>query len=272
VKLAADTGGASGLTPARLHVASGRNAIVSSAAVGPNDVVVWRADLDRGLPERLASLGALLSADELERARRFYFERDRQRFVVGRAVLRALLAGYLGRAPREIAFRYGAHGKPELASSEGEPALHFNLAHSDALLLIAFARAGEVGVDVEKIRDLPDWESIARLSFSPSELERLRVCRPEERRDEFFRAWTRQEAVLKALGTGLGEPPGHKALNASACRIVPLHPAPGFAGALAVVRTGRREPERCERGVTNREPQVLGPWSLAAESWTFHFA
>src|SRR5207248_11802779 len=119
------------------------------------------------------------STDEFERARRFYFDRDRRRYVVGRGILRMLLGRYLHCAPQEIDFAYGAYGKPSLAKPAAGPVLHFNVAHSEGLALYAFTYAGEVGVDVEQMRDLPDWADVARSAFSPHELALLQA-RPAE--------------------------------------------------------------------------------------------
>lgn len=168
--------------------------------LGSGEFAIWRADLDAPSAPEVQRLGQLLSADELDRARQFHFERDRRRFVVGRGILRVLLGHYAAVEPREMAFAYGANGKPKLPD---HPALFFNVAHSDRVALFAFTRSGEIGIDVERIRELPDWESIACSSFPPGELARVQACPPERRNAEFFRAWTRQEAILKALGTGL---------------------------------------------------------------------
>ncbi len=105
------------------------------------------------------SLRSRLSSDELARAARFHFERDRTRFSVARAALREILAHYLGTSPAEIAFVYGDHGKPALAPPYGD--LRFNLSHSHDLALCAVARGSEVGVDVERIRELDDLEGMA---------------------------------------------------------------------------------------------------------------
>jgi phosphopantetheinyl transferase len=200
----------------------------------PAEVDVWRAALDQQPDEVVQFLQGLLSSDESHRAAGFYFERDRRRFVVGRGILRILLSRYLGCTPQQIRLCYGANGKPALsepAPAAAEETLHFNVAHSEGLALFAFTRAGEVGIDVESMRDLPDWPQVAEASFSPHELAQLRACPAERRRDEFFRAWTRQEAVLKALGTGLGaiaETGAESAFN-----VYPLDAGPGFAAALA---------------------------------------
>jgi 4'-phosphopantetheinyl transferase len=204
----------------------------------PEDVDVWSASLDDQPAEALRAMRALMSRDEAERAQAFYFERDRRRFIVGRGILRVLLGRYLDRAPGQLVFLYGPNGKPALSSDVGAAALHFNVAHSEGLALYAFTPGGEVGIDVEWIRELPDWEQVAETVFSWRELAHLRACPPERRREEFFRAWTRQEAVLKDLGTGLGGASSAQE-EAAAFNVYPLHPAPGFAAALAAAPTGR---------------------------------
>lgn len=206
----------------------------------PSEVDVWRATLDEQTPETLELLRPLLAADELDRASRFFFERDRERYVVGRGILRLLLARYLECAATDLVFTYGPNGKPGLATpGGGRPPIFFNVAHSEGLALYAFTRVGEVGIDVERIRDLPDWEQVAEAAFSPQELARLQACPPERRREEFFRAWTRQEAVLKALGTGLGASAVERGGAEQGFAVHPLHPGPGYAAALAADPAGR---------------------------------
>jgi 4'-phosphopantetheinyl transferase len=207
-----------------------------------DEVAVWRANLDDQPAEAVRMMHALMSFDEVERARGFFFDRDRRRYIVGRGILRLLLSRYLGCAAHELTFRYGAHGKPALidANPGRAPAspLFFNVAHSEGLALYAFTRVGEIGVDVEMIRELPDWEQVAQAAFSPLELAQLQAWPEAQRRQEFFRAWTRQEAVLKALGTGLSEVP--KAGGETAFNVYPLEAGPAFVAALAVGPTARR--------------------------------
>ncbi len=207
-----------------------------------DDVDVWRASLDDQPAEAVRLMHTLMSAGEVERARGFFFDRDRRRYIVGRGILRMLLGRYLGIAPHEVEFRYGPNGKPRLAGGTragvGAAPTFFNVAHSEGLALYAFTHVGEVGIDLELIRDLPDWEQVAEAAFSPHELALLRACPAERQREEFFRAWTRQEAVLKALGTGLGG--ATKPGNESGFNVHPLDVGPGFAAALAVGPAARR--------------------------------
>jgi 4'-phosphopantetheinyl transferase len=102
--------------------------------------------LDLPDPSR-ATLQALLSPDEVERASRFIFERDRRRYVAARGQLRQLLGGYIGVAPEALSFAYGQYGKPRLADPSAS--VEFNLAHSAALAVVAVAHGAIVGVDVE---------------------------------------------------------------------------------------------------------------------------
>ena len=207
----------------------------SALPLRADDVDIWRAALDEQPGDVVRALQAMLSRDEKERAGGFFFERDRQRFVVARGILRMLIGRYLSCRPDEVVFAYGPNGKPSLHPDTG---LYFNVAHSEGLALYAFTRVGEVGIDVECMRDLPEWEQIAESAFSSHELAQLRACPPEKRRGEFFRAWTRQEAVLKALGTGLGAVA--EAGAESAFNVYPLDAGPGFAAALACSPAARK--------------------------------
>ena len=163
-------------------------------------VHVWRLSL-ASCPDGAREL---LSADERERADRFHFARDRDRFVAARAGLRRVLAGYAGGAPGELAFGYASHGKPYLVGPGA--ALAFNLSHAHEVALVAVTRGREVGVDVEHVRADVELERLARTTFSPAEQRALLALPPEERALAFFRGWTRKESYIKARGEGLSMP------------------------------------------------------------------
>jgi len=170
------------------------------APIAGDDVHVWTVDLlaDTG---PIAAFAATLSADERDRAARFYFERDRRRYIVARGALRTILGECLGVDAAAVEFQYGAHGKPSLAAD-----LAFNVSHSGELALIACSRRGEIGVDIEEIRLLTDADLVASQFFSPREVARLRALPLGMRNEAFFRCWTRKEAYVKALGEGLSRP------------------------------------------------------------------
>lgn len=150
-------------------------------------------ELDR--PEReVGVLGGVLTEDELLRAGRIKSEDGRKRAVVVRAAVRLLLARELNRAPEEVAFSAGPHGKPRLAGGE----VHFNLSHSGELALIAVSSV-EVGVDVEQVRQRKDVQGIAQRVFTAA--ERQEVAVGGER--AFYRHWVAKEAFVKATGRGV---------------------------------------------------------------------
>ncbi len=168
-------------------------------------VHVWLADL--------ASLGeappALLDAEERARAKRFIQTRDGQRWAQSHSVLRALLGSYLGVDGSGLPFVAGEHGKPELATDDGSlPRLSFNLSHSGDLALYAISATAPVGIDLETPRSVERVLEIALRTFGPAESAQLeQIDDPEARQREFLRKWTRHEAELKCLGTGIGGAP-----------------------------------------------------------------
>lgn len=156
------------------------------------------ADLDRAPADP-----RLVCDDERERAVRYRFDRDRRRFLAGRATLRLLLAEYLDCAPLELEFLYGPYGKPSVRRSE----LSFNVSHSGRAALFAFAPGFEVGIDVElERRETKDDERVAARFFSAREFATMRAQPQDARPRAFLRCWTRKEAYVKARGDGLQLP------------------------------------------------------------------
>jgi 4'-phosphopantetheinyl transferase len=203
-------------------------------------------------PARRAQLTETLSEDERVRAARFVFERDKNRFVAGRGVLREILGWLLQVEPERLAFSYSARGKPQLAAPVAGRSLHFNLAHSEALVVYAVSRAQEVGIDVELIRPVREAEEIAAQFFSEGEFAKWHSLPNDRKTEAFFNCWTRKEACLKSTGQGIGgtlnqidisfisggpEPVPDTAKNspvAAPWHIQALTPASSYAGALAV--------------------------------------
>jgi len=179
-------------------------AAAEQIALGEDQVHIWQGPLEGVAGTDLAQFNEILSESERERASRFRFEKHRNEFVVCRGRLRLHLANYLKISPKEIEIRYTEYGKPELAGMMA--ALQFNVSHSGGEATYAFTRGRRVGVDLEKMRDDVNVEELAARFFSAAETENLRELTPEERRDAFFRCWTRKEAYIKAIGEGLSHP------------------------------------------------------------------
>ena len=215
------------------------------------DVHIWHASLDSSA-SCVQKLEQNISEDERIRAGRFHFQRDRSRFVAGRGMLRLLLAGYLDVEPDQVKFRYGVHGKPYISEKLDDGALRFNLAHSHELVVYAFARGRDIGVDLEYIRPVPDFERISANFFSARENVALNSLPTEQRQEAFFNCWTRKEAYIKALGDGLAHPldqfdvsliPGEPVRllsveqapeEVSRWRLQAFTPTPGYTAAIAV--------------------------------------
>jgi 4'-phosphopantetheinyl transferase len=157
-------------------------------------------------PFRIAELTPLLASDELVRADRFRFERDRGRCIAARGFLRTILGCYANRNPRDLRFDYGPFGKPALQPGSDDHRLHFNLSRSDGLGVLAIRLGEALGIDVERLRPFDDALAISKRMFAEEEHAVL-MSRPEaEQSTVFFGYWTRKEAVVKSLGLGLSCP------------------------------------------------------------------
>jgi 4'-phosphopantetheinyl transferase len=178
---------------------------VPSAPTYPTRRVdVWRVHLDD--PPNAASEASVLSADEIARASRFHFEKDRVQFTRCRSALRSLLADYLAIRAAEIRFEYLTSGKPQLVAEQNPRALQFNVSHSAGMALIAVGSEHRLGVDIEKIRSDVDTHSLAERFFSLRERVGLHALPEQLRVAGFFACWTRKESFLKATGDGLSFP------------------------------------------------------------------
>jgi 4'-phosphopantetheinyl transferase len=143
-----------------------------------------------------------LSADEIARAKRFAFDRDRKRFVEGRALLRRLLAKELGSRAERIRFSYGPHGKPRLAGTDCHD-IEFNLSHAENTIVVGIARGCPIGMDVEAMNELADIDKLAAQIMDADELRAFAELATSEQLEALLRVWTRKEAILKVTGTSL---------------------------------------------------------------------
>jgi len=223
----------------------------STLTLAGDEVHVWSVSLHQP-SSQVHRLLSVLAADEQTRAERFRFQKDRDRFIVARSVLRLILGRYLNCDPERLVFHYNAYGKPALVPAESEETLHFNISHSAELALYAVNRGRKVGIDLEHLRSGVDIDCIAARFFSPGEVRALRALPVAVRHEAFFRCWTRKEAYIKARGEGLSLPldqfevtltPGQPAAllstagdppEASRWSLQDLTPTPGYVAALAV--------------------------------------
>lgn len=144
----------------------------------------------------------LLSGDELSKACRFRVARDRIGYITCRGSLRNILSEYTGVNPSELVFSYTSFGKPFVKDSE----IKFNLSHSGDYAVLAFSWINELGIDIERLRDMPDALNIASRYFSEKEIQGFSELNHECINTEFFKCWTKKEAFIKAKGEGLSYP------------------------------------------------------------------
>ena len=185
--------------------------------MNPCEAHVWRIPLDGSVVVPPPTPG------ELARAARFRFDRQKNEYLRSHAALRAIL-GRLTSA--RLDFAIAEAGKPYLPNI---PSLKFNLSHTRGMALVGAVLDIEIGVDVEYLRPLSDYAAMAERFFPPSEAAGI----VDER--DFFRRWTRVEAVLKARGVGIyaagTEPVGE-------WTIVEIDAGDAHAAAVALPRPG----------------------------------
>jgi len=172
------------------------------------EIHLWFADYEEISDERLhLAYRELLSDAERQQEPRFYFARDRRRYLVTRALVRTVLSRYLPIDPAAWMFSTNAYGRPEVANPEAAGAgLSFNISHTHSLIVLGVSRSRELGVDVENFRARAVSTDIAHHYFAPPEVTALSAVPADEQQYRFFEYWTFKEAYIKARGMGLSLP------------------------------------------------------------------
>jgi 4'-phosphopantetheinyl transferase len=176
-----------------------------------HDVAVYTASL-RADADTFARALDTLDASERERYARHLNTEVARRFAVGRLRLREMLGTALGIAPADVPIRIGLHGKPAFDHALQSSGLRFSLAHCEDLLVVALTRAGEIGIDLERVRPIERWTRVAERVFSADDRELLghEVSAGVPPEAAFFRYWCRTEAELKAIGSGISGLTAHR--------------------------------------------------------------
>ena len=181
-------------------MAEDRERQLQTARLHASVVQIWQTRLSER-QDLVEPLWSALPKSEQQQADRFRIPACRERYVLGRAMLRELLSAQLGAAPSKIELHYTPHGKPRLALPDSD--LAFNLSHSGDQVILALAKAMQIGVDVEQIRVVERRDQIAEGILGSSELAQFTLLGDADRQQAFFRVWTRKEAIVKAHGRGL---------------------------------------------------------------------
>lgn len=220
----------------------------NTAALAAEIAQIWVVDLSLG-GKNLIAYHDLLSNDERQRANSFKFAKDRNKFIVCRAVLRKLSSKYLKMKPQDIVFNYAEFGKPYFGH---ETLINFNVSHSGNLAVIGFVENQTIGIDIELLKQDFDVSEIARSFFSKREIQALDGMTKEIQYLGFYRCWTRKEAFIKAEGSGLSFPLDSFAVSIDSDEtaslqetnwnlldkdrwyLYPFAPAPNYRAAMAV--------------------------------------
>ena len=237
-------------------------------------VSLWWASLGVS-GSALRRLTACLSSDERQRADSFRRRLDRRRFIAARGWLRHLLASQLGCVAGDVPMVTGDRGKPRLAC----PGLFFSASRTANIALFATSWRMDVGVDVEAIRTIADVDGIVARFMSPAEQRALASLPPARRLPAFFHCWTRKEAYVKGIGTGLGFSlpdfdvwdGGRRHATVSGWSIHQVDVSPGYAAAVAGAGRGGWVPQVPRRLVASslaysyRPPPGCSPRALVAQ-------
>jgi 4'-phosphopantetheinyl transferase len=230
---------------------------VGRPALSSGEIHAWTARL-ADEHHATADLLRILSREERAQAAQFSFECDRMRFIQAHGVVRQILSNYCDADPATLAFARNHHGKPYLIPRANGPSLQFSVSHSSDCCMLAVRFDHPIGIDVEKMRDLPQARDVVQSYFTPAESRALAALRGTAQRDAFFALWTHKEATVKGLGISLAthlgriefdlDPIGGLRLVAwdgdqsvaQKWSVVRLDAAPGYVAAVASAR-----PIRC---------------------------
>lgn len=144
--------------------------------------------------------GAHTTPQEQQEAGRYVHIEDAARHLAGRALARRLLRAAFGQ-DSAAEFARSPYGKPFCPGVSAD----FSISHSGSMVWVALCRCASVGIDVERIRPLPDAAELTS-QLHPQEQKDLLSLPPAELQTAFYRCWTRKEAVIKAVGMGLSMP------------------------------------------------------------------
>jgi 4'-phosphopantetheinyl transferase len=170
----------------------------------PNEIHLWFV-LTNEIEDAalISAYQALMTKEELAKAERFHFEKDRHQHIITRALVRTILSRYADINPADWRFSKNKYGRPEIL---GNSTLRFNLSHTDGLIACAVVVKQDIGVDVENKGRKSGGVDIAKRFFSTQEVQDLNAVPESQKRERFFDYWTLKESYIKARGMGLSLP------------------------------------------------------------------
>lgn len=177
----------------------------------------------------------ILSAEERDRCARFASAADGVRYAQAHAFLREMLSRFADVAPSDWRFTRGEFGRPAIAGPMEGVGLEFNLSHTSDWAAVVVARGLPCGLDIERIRPIPQMLDIARTRFAPEEFRALEQLDANMRPRRFFELWTEKEAWAKACGRGLSLPMNRIIAEIPGVTIERVQPSENHAMAIVLV-------------------------------------
>lgn len=169
--------------------------------LAPDAVDVWESPLD--IPEEhVTALYDMLSLGEQTRAKAFIDARGYRQYVISRGRMRQVLSLYTDVPATEIHFTVVGDGKPALMD-QGPKKIFFNNTHSGGLGLVAVTSGREVGIDMERVREIERALQVSKRFFTPEEHAEIEALPDDEQIRAFLSIWTRREAGTKARGASV---------------------------------------------------------------------
>ncbi len=162
-----------------------------------NEIRIWQLNI-ADFTDVCGDFQKLLPPGDIKRVEDYYFLKDKQSFIIRRGILYLLLNRYLKIKPDNISLVYSETGKPFLPDYAN---FYFNLSHSTDRAVFIFSD-NPVGIDIEYIRDMDNFDDMAKISFSVDEYKKISSLSGINKKKLFFDIWTKRESVLKANGAG----------------------------------------------------------------------
>jgi 4'-phosphopantetheinyl transferase len=168
---------------------------------------IWITFIEKQYDPRLLDwYKRILSDDEQNRYKSFYFERHRKPYLISHALLRTTLSRYMNIPPANWVFSYDSYGRPQIDKPRGTPELRFNLSRTQGIAVCLIASSLNAGIDIESVNNLDDPELLYRHVLSLSEIASLQGLPAHTLKKRFLIYWTLKEAYVKAIGKGLSIP------------------------------------------------------------------
>lgn len=154
--------------------------------------------ITKNLNSKHSSFGSYITSEEKLIADKFHFSEDRETYLLCHGLIRSILSMKLGINPSEVIFNYNINNKPGLP---GNP-LYFNITHVRGAFAFVISNSFYAGIDIENTDRSINILPIINSFFSKKERKFILASKVNEL-ENFYMLWTRKEALLKAIGTGI---------------------------------------------------------------------